>query len=124
MAQGVTGTSPSTGNLKPWQLHLYRSLIPVCIALVLWGLFGIYLYTDPEGKSWISRTKVADVARWLFRLNPAFLAMPFNGGMFGFVYIVTALRKHAAPDSAQPPPKLSRQELRHPQKSGKTKKAN
>ena len=54
----------------------------------------------------------------------AFLAMPFNGGMFGFIYIVTALRRHATPGSAQPPPKLSRQELRHPQKSAKAKKAS
>ena len=54
----------------------------------------------------------------------AFLAMPFNGGMFGLIYIVNALKKHATPTLEQAPHKLSRQELRHPQKSAKAKKAS
>ena len=48
----------------------------------------------------------------------AFLAMPFNGGMFGFIWLVNALRKHGASFSPQAP-KLSRQEKRHPQRAAK-----
>ena len=40
------------------------------------------------------------------------MQMPFNGGMFGFIFALDALRKHALA-SKPPGKKLSRQERRH-----------
>ncbi|KAK9914951.1 hypothetical protein WJX75_002807 [Coccomyxa subellipsoidea] len=36
-----------------------------------------------QQKSWISRTSPADYMRYLISINTGFLAIPFNGGMFG-----------------------------------------
>ena len=53
-----------------------------------------------------------------------FLAIPFNVGMFGFIYILSAFRKHKAAATPLPPSKLSRQEKRHPENAIKAKKGN
>ena len=53
-----------------------------------------------------------------------FLAIPFNVGMFGFIYILSAFNRHKAAVTPPPPSKLSRQEKRHPENASKSKKGN
>ena len=53
-----------------------------------------------------------------------FLAIPFNVGMFGFIYILSAFRKHKAAVTPPPPVRLSRQEKRHPENASQAKKGN
>ncbi|CAL8468444.1 g7984 [Coccomyxa elongata] len=84
------------------------------------GLLGIIVLSDHQQKSWLSRTAPAEYMRYLISINTGFLAIPFNGGMFGSIYLLDALRKHARARVTEAPRKLSRQERRHPE-NAKTK---